>query len=138
MKALGEVKDDESISHYIFDKKEFDQNKGIVLTVAFMPRIAPGRTQLETSVFRVQGLSEDENWSFGEWVSIRRKRSLKGRGDLKVKDTTTLALQVIAETSLHDHHADIVGWSEDEVDQLYCAAELAQSATLVLPRTPKN
>jgi len=129
---LGAVQEDEIISRYIFEKKHFKREQGIVHAAAFEPRKFQGRERLETSVFRVKELTNDENWNIGDWVAKRRKPSLKARADLEVRLVTQIGLSVVPETSQHYRHADIADWKDDELENLNFQAELALVSTLKL------
>ena len=132
--ADSTVAKDEIVTRYVFDKSCFSSSKHIVKYQAFWPHNG------ETSIFRISQLSDADVWFIGnEYVAKPRKRRLRARADI-VTDAVTIAgsavtgthLRVVAETSTHPLHANIIGWPEDESAIQMVAVELANRAVLRL------
>jgi hypothetical protein len=122
------VAKDEIVARYVFDKNCFSSSKRIVKYQAFWPRNG------ETSVFRISRLSDADVWFMGdEYVAKPKGRRLKARADISAGlGVTSTHLTVVAETSTHPRHANIVGWPHDESAIQMAAVELANHATLHL------
>ena len=84
----------------------------------------------ELSVFRVQGISEEQIWTIGQnYVSEPQGRTLYGRGDVSASVVVESKLTIIPDDN-PPRHANIVGWPEDKSAQKLIALELAGKSTL--------
>ncbi|HAX99291.1 MAG TPA: hypothetical protein DCY12_10505 [Candidatus Atribacteria bacterium] len=91
---------------------------------------------MNTSVFRVSTLSENEIWKIGkDDVAKKREKKLHGRADIKAKDILEVGLAVEPETSSHPLHANIVNWPLEKQKQNLFAMKLAERAKLCLVPT---
>ena len=99
---------------------------------AFMPRSAHGRP-LELSVFRVDGLSEEEIWSHARKYALPPGRNIHGRADVTSEAiTATGPLRVDCDDS-PPRHANVVGWPKEKDEQLALAQDLASEARSIRP-----
>lgn len=99
------------------------------------PAFLPAR-DMNTSVFRVSTLSENEIWKIGkDDVAKKREKKLHGRADIKAKDILEVGLAVEPETSSHPLHANIVNWPLEKQKQNLFAMKLAERAKLCLVPT---
>ncbi len=95
---------------------------------AFMPHRG------ETSVFRVDGLSNEEVWHIGlHFVGSTRREVLKGRADLQVADVHAIKLKVEPDITPHPRHANIIEWPEEKHEQKMLAVRLANVAATYPP-----
>ena len=86
----------------------------------------------EVSVFRVDGLTEDEVWEIWEnTVNRSSNRTLHGRAEITALAVETQDLQVVPVDKPH-RHANIAGWPNEKSKRLQMAQELAVIATLIL------
>ena len=86
----------------------------------------------EVSVFRVDGLTEDEVWEIWEnTVNRSSNRTLHGRAEITALAVETQDLQVVPVDKPH-RHANIAGWPNEKSKRLQIAQELAVIATLIL------
>lgn len=126
---------DEDVTRYVFDKNSFRPSNQTVKYQAFWPHRG------ETSVFRISGLADVDVWSIGnEHVAKLRQKPLKARADIATNAVEAVGaavgisgLKVVAETSTHPLHANIVGWPPDESAVQMIAVELASHAKLHFP-----
>lgn len=125
------VDSSEQVSRYIFTDRHIRPSNNSVRYAAFLPH------NLETSVFRTSNLSEPEIWFIGtDFVGKQSGRTLKARADLNVASVssrTAERLRVVAETSRHHLHANIVGWPAEKDAQINLALQLASVAAVRLP-----
>jgi hypothetical protein len=86
----------------------------------------------EVSVFRIDGLNDNQIWNIGSQVALKTKRNLHARGDIPVHTVRVIGLDVvIAEPP--PRHANIVGWPEnDKPRHKLIALQLAAGSTFVL------
>jgi hypothetical protein len=120
----------ETLSRFITSSRWYSRTKGEVKHAAFMPA-----GNGETSLFRTDGLDENNIWLLGQEQLGRRLsagRHIHGRGDIRAQEIYAVALRVEPEISLHPLHANIVNWPSDEPRRLFLAAEIARKATLQL------
>lgn len=123
------VQSTEVLSRWLFSSKLFNRSTLRVRSGAFTPQRSLRSGDLETSVYRTSGLTEHQIWPLAQ---LRPGLTLHGRADLKANDVETTGLTVVPETSNHPRHANILGWSDDEADQLQKKTELARMARLLL------
>lgn len=87
------------------------------------------------SVFRTNGLTEQEIWLLGKLhgPKLSPKQCIHGRGDLKVFEFRKQNyVKVEPDVAHHIRHANIVGWPENSELQRHIANILADKAKLVL------
>jgi hypothetical protein len=117
----------EPLARFLFNKSDFSRPTQSVRPRAFMPS-AIG----ETSVFRVQSLSEAKIWEIGlTVVAPGRTASLKGRAELRVEVPQSEGLQVTP-VEAPERHAVIVGWPDEKDRRMIIAQVLAAESGLSL------
>ncbi len=96
----------EVLGRYLFDRKNhFSTAKGIVKPRGFLP--APND---QTSVFRIDGLRDDQVWELADkHVAAPSGRTILARGDISVGAVLIAELSVIADDRPR-RHANITGW----------------------------
>lgn len=104
---------------------------GTVKSDAFLPP-----SDLQLSVTRHRGLSEDQLWDRGQQVAkaraVERSASLIGRADLTAELTSIQGLRVDPAPLPDDlNHANIVGWPAEKPAQKNVAQRLAAGAKFV-------
>lgn len=118
----------EICSRFVFDRKHYSPRNMELKAKALVPNKA-----LQTSVFLVLGLSEQEIWDIGKgFVASRRNKRVLARGDLSGDAIESQGLQIAPDPKDHPKHANIVGWpiEKDEIKRV--TQDLAAEATLVL------
>ena len=122
---LEPVTPDEHLARCLTQSNHFRRVEVRVTDRAFMP--GPDRT---TSVFRVDGLSDDQIWRTADkHVAAPSGRRVLGTGTILAEAVTEVGLRVDPD----DHpprHAAIVDWPEDKSDQKLRALKLAAAARL--------
>ena len=87
---------------------------------------------LETSVFRIAGLEDQEIWDIGERdVAQKSNRHLHGRADILADKVLGKGLNVNPDKP-PSRHANIMGWPEEESRRMSIAQELAADSQLHL------
>jgi hypothetical protein len=123
------ISNDELISRYIVSKSGFKSSTGEVKYSTYMPMYNEKDDCLETSVFRTDGLKEEEIWHTGEEnVSKPRDKTLIGRSELVVQQVKRVGNLAVEEVEPPERHAVIVGWSSHREDQIEQAKDLARAA----------
>lgn len=125
------VSPSESLGRYLTGKNYFSPLKGEVKFKAFMP--PPGR---RLSVYRIDGLSLDEVWDIGEnnvVLAMSPPKTLYGVADIKAGVVERQSLKIEAD-DIPLRHANVVGWPEQEAEQMSLAQVLAAEAKLVLKK----
>ncbi len=119
----------EPISRFLFSKSDFSSQNNLVKLRAYLPP-----PDLTVSVFRTQGLNEEQTWELAERKIISRqkhKKTLKGRADSTPSKIENVGLNIIPD-NIPPRHANITGWPVEKDEQKMLAAELANKSTLVL------
>jgi hypothetical protein len=121
---------DEVVARYLTQSNHFTASTGRVSMRAFLPEGQPNA--YETSVFRVQELTETQIWNTGdEYVAIPRGKPVYARAELAVKTITNMRLRVIS-AEPPPRHAVIVNWPAAKDERMSLAQLLAADATLRL------
>ena len=123
------VAPDERTSHYIFDKKQFDEAKRSVKYAAFMPSKKTG----DISVYRTAHCREWRVWALGEYFVARRRPDnvvLLARGDAVARAFVQQGLSIVAKRKPHPRHAIVTNWPSDKAGQRIKAIAVAQDALL--------
>lgn len=119
----------ETVSRYLLSSSDFATNKLRVKARA----LEPSPIDQSTSVFRVNGLTENEIWDMGtREVADPRGRRIHARADFTVSHVLNLNLSVIP-SEPPERHALISGWSNEKHSRMAKAQELAAQASLKLP-----
>ena len=98
---------------------------------AFLPRPNPKTGTLETSVFQVSGLTEQEVLEIGRSVSSKSSKTLYGRAILDIQDISNSGL-CLSPDNIPPRHANIVDWPIEKSEQKAFALKLASVARLKL------
>ena len=86
----------------------------------------------ELSVFRIQGLLEDDVWETGKiYVSEPQGKTLYARGDVMASVVFNSNLTIVPDDK-PPRHANIVDWPVDKDAQKLIALELANQAILCI------
>ena len=122
------IAQNDKIGRYLFQRSHFVPTKRRVKYGAFLPS-----SNGQTSIFRISGLTEDQIWDIGQNVVARiSQRTLKARGDIFASHITNEELLIEPDTNIHELHASIIGWPEQESEKRLIAIKLADKAELQL------
>lgn len=131
MASQSLVSPSESLGRYLTEKNHFSRLKSEVKFKAFMP--PPDR---RLSVYRIDGLGLDEVWHIGEnnvVLAMSPPKTLYGVADIKAGIVERQSLKIEAD-DIPLRHANVVGWPEQESEQMSLAQVLAAEARLVLKK----
>ena len=118
----------EWITRYILERKKITLTKMKISHRVFMPN-----KNGETSVYRIDGLSESVVWQIGERnVASECDKPLLGRADISASNVTKHGLNVKPDIRPHPRHANIIDWPNEGSRQRLIALELAADAQLRL------
>jgi len=119
------VSPDETLTRWLYNKRHFNVSPTRrVKEAGFMP---PDATQ-GLSVFRIEGLKDDEIWLLEQSTNTGRLVSLKGRGDIKA--VVVKAPLTVVPDNVPERHATLSGWPTDYSARLGLAKDLAKVAEL--------
>ena len=125
---LGPVSPEENLTRYVFSRKHFSPEKGIVKYGAFLPD-----SNGETSVFRISNLDDVTVWQIGRLIVAPGHQSpLRARADIVTQSVLEEGLRVTVAPAPHPRHANIIGWSSDGSKHRLVALKLAEKANLIL------
>lgn len=116
----------ENLTRFIFSSSHFSAENNRLKHNAFLP--APNG---ETSVSRIDELPAEDIWKIGGQISVARKQTLYGRGDIPASKVFAAGLDAVP-AEPPPHHAIIVKWPTEKSSQKLKAMELANNATLIL------
>lgn len=121
---LGEV-----LSRFLTQPgNHFVPTTGRVRYAAFLPNKG-----LQTSVYRISGLTDEDVWSLGDlFVAGPLGTRIAARADIEVTIVVNCGLAVDPDGVPHPGHANIVGWPELRSAQKLVAIKLAEAASCVL------
>ncbi len=129
---MNHLSPEELLTRYITTKRHFSRDKHIVKPQAFHPMPNPQTSILETSVFRVSGVQDQEIWNIGEReVAQKSDRNLHARADILTSKVFEKDLDVNPD-DIPPRHAIIIGWPEEESKWRMIAVEIAADAKLHL------
>ncbi len=118
----------EILARFLVQSNQFGLGNNRVKPNAFMPH--PDRMDL--SVFRIEGLEDEETWRIGEeHVATPRDKKLYGAGKIAASSFQKHQLHVVSNEP-PARHADILDWPKEKDAQKLIALELSSEATLVL------
>ena len=107
------VAPDEKLTRFISSKSGFSIDKKMVSYRAFIP---PRKSPQELSVYRISTLTENEIWEIGKKY-VQGEIKIKARADFLAKVVYENNLIVIADTQVHELHANISLLSMDREDR---------------------
>lgn len=122
------VSPDEKLTRFISSKSGFSVAKRVVSYRAFIP---PRKNPQELSVYRISTLTEDEVWEIGKEY-VQGENEIKARADFLAEVVYENNLQVIADTQVHELHANISPLPMDREDRDEILRELALTSELVI------
>ena len=122
------VPPDEKLTRYISSKSGFSVVKKQVSYRAFIP---PKKNPQELSVYRISPLTENEVWEIGREY-VQGENEIKARADFLAKVIYENNLIVVADTQIHELHANIMHLPIDKEDRDEILRELALASELVL------
>ncbi|MDR4504736.1 MAG: hypothetical protein MRK01_08100 [Candidatus Scalindua sp.] len=123
-----EINSLEPLGRYLLTKSQFSHQKKRVKYTAFMPN----PNNLELSVFRISGLSQNKIWEIGEkYLTKNLERTLYGIARIIALKVTDNKVQIKSDNN-PPRHANIVGWPNEKSEQKLIAQELAANAQLEL------
>lgn len=116
----------EKLTWFISSKSGFSiQNKAVSYR-AFIP---PKRNPQELSVYRISTLTENKVWEIGKEY-VQGENEIKARADFLAQVVYENNLIVIADTQVHELHANIIHLPIDKEDRDEILRELALASEL--------
>jgi len=115
----------EPLARYIYSNRDFGAER--VKRRAFMPRKKAETDRLETSIFRVFGLSSEDVIELSKLA--RQDKQAKAAAHHRVKHIHESSLELEADNT-PERHANIIGWPEEKFEQLDRAEKLASKSSL--------
>ncbi len=124
------VPPDEKLARFISSKKNFSIEKKTVSYRAFIPQ---KKSPQDISVYRISTLIEDENkiWEIGRKY-VQGENEIKVRADFLAEVVYENNLIVVADTQVHELHANIMPLPINREDRDEILRELALASELVL------
>lgn len=118
----------EVVARYLLSSSDYSFTNSRVKPRA----LEPSPSDQCTSVFRIDGLTENEIWDLGmRFVAGPRARRIHARADITVSNILNLKLSVRPDEP-PVRHALIAGWANEKHVRMAKAQELAAQATLRL------
>jgi hypothetical protein len=130
-----EVAATESVSRFLMSRKHFAETISRVKPAALLPQWNEHRERFETSTHRTDGLRPDQIWAIG-YRYVEKNRRIRGRGHCQASLVTMQALHFDVNGEPYPRHVDVVGWPEDEHEQLMRATEIANSMRFEIDPRP--
>jgi hypothetical protein len=124
--------DEEKLSRFVLKKEWIRQPTDSYPFISIKHDAFFPPKDLQLSVSRHSGLSEDELNKIGLSVAQQTQKPLLGRGDIKAHTVSKLALKAVA-APLRDNpnHAHIIGWPIDKEARITLAQKIAAEASFV-------
>jgi len=121
------VQKSEPIARFICSSSWYSKENSRVKSPAFMPH----PDSLDLSVFRIQGLDNDEALKIGEEHVARPGRTLHGFA--KIHASTIYGQELnLRPDDIPPRHADVTGWPTSKSEQKLIAQQIAATAQLNL------
>jgi hypothetical protein len=121
------VLNSETLARFVMRKEWVRKADNTIKQDAFIPP-----KDLELSVTRHTGITNDELLKIGQDVAAERTEALFGRADILASVVRKNSLDVVpAPIITNRNHAHIVGWSAEKAAQKMIALELAEKSTFV-------
>lgn len=116
----------EQLTRFVFQSNHV-HSSGRLKPAALMPEKTPGPHGLETSVCRIDGLSEQGIWQIGkDDVGRLRDKPPVARGDFAAQRARDCKLDVVADKQSFERHALLIKWPTAKEDQIAIAQELSR------------
>lgn len=127
---------DKNIARMIFAEEDCDTDTGTVFGSAFMPRFIKKSNRFETSVIiHPDTDSEKEFIKVAQYITSTRKTHpiCIGRADISVLNVESVEPLNVepCKAPVSDYHANIVGWDNEESENMKMADNLAEMANFV-------
>ncbi len=122
------VPPDEKLTRFISSKSGFSIQKKTVSYRAFIPQ---KKSPQDISVYRISTLIENEVWEIGREY-VQGENEIKARADFLAQIVYENNLIVIADTQVHELHANIMPLPINKEDRDEILRELALASELVL------
>lgn len=120
----------EGVGRFFFHKSDYSKLKHKPKPKIFSPNLE--NNKLETSVCRVNNVSEGRIWQIGN--KIRDPLKACARADINVSAIVEAGLRArAAPENGYPEHAVIIGWPDEKDKQMEICAGLAYNSTLVFP-----
>ncbi len=117
---------------FLTQSNHFKQQARCVTERAFLPVLDHTISALATSVYRTEGLGDDEIWALGEAeVCAPSGKPCYGVGEVSPGEIARVGLDVASDDA-PSRHANIIGWPGDKNARKSRAQQLAALATLKL------
>ena len=127
---------DEPLAHFLVGKSKFNRPTDTVNAVAFLPRREKKTGRLALSMLRTRRLSEQEILAVARKHLLPLVKRLFGRADLIAADIPRDTLRLDPDDKPYEGHVNVLGWPDNEEDQLELAGEIALKAKLnLLPQS---
>jgi hypothetical protein len=110
-------------SRFLYQDGQYKKNPPRIKHTAF--HVVNG----QVSVYQTDALNDPAIWSIA--TSLNPNRRVHGRGDVTREDIESVELNIMIEEP-PPLHRNIVGWPNEELQQLSKAQELATKAKLIL------
>ena len=124
---------DEKLTHFINDDKLYYKKTKKVKYRAFIPQ---SKSPEEISVYRISSLIEEDSkvWEIGKKY-VKGPREIIARADFLANIVYENNLKVIAETQVHELHANIkpLPLEKEDRDVILRALALASGSVIMLP-----
>lgn len=114
----------EPTSRFLLEK-DLRPDKVTIRHTAFLPP----SNNLQLSVFRVSGLSDQQIWAVAVEKVEPARGAVIGRGDLTVSQIVARRLKVSPDADPLSRHANIVDWPADRDERATIAKDLAALAS---------
>ena len=90
-------------------------------------------TNMQLSVYRIDGLEQDEIWEIGQDIvdNMAEQRNLYGVADVKARIVEREKLAIMPD-ELPSRHANIINWPSEEAKCLSITQKIAAEARLIL------
>ena len=120
------------LTRYLTSHSHFSVEKKIVKPNAFMPMLNSQRNILETSVFKINELKNEDIWKLGvDHVIGISDKTLYGRAELQGENAQKSGLSVEIDDN-PPRHGTIHGWPAMKSEQKLLAIKLASVSTLYM------
>ncbi len=128
---LDSIEASHPLARALKSKGHFSTKKNIVKERAFLPNYNEELQILETSTYRIDGLTNEQTWNHLKDNILKNPGDkFYGRADISVSDIHESQLK-IKEDATPPRHVGIIGWPVDDKDAIKARAmELASKATL--------
>lgn len=83
-----------------------------------MPAFNEKTKMLETSVYRISGLSEASIWNIGDEFAGNPIDKVKARADFSCDQVRKIELDIVPEKTPHPLHANIIKWPLEKDAQI--------------------